>query len=353
MLFRALIFAILLCNQQADAAVLTGLYETEVIAQSQSLEHRNAAIKAALTAVLKRVLALENSAQQTAVDTVLAHAPQYVREYQYALQESGLTADTSARVMRVLFDERSLLAALTASGIKMWGGNRPETLLWLVVEDNGRRSFFKTEIMPELANALSFVGKQNGLPLLFPLLDMDEQRLISVNDVLSAYPRRLLSVSERYDVVSILAGRVVKRRNCWEGDWAFYFNQGIEQWTQSCGSLNDALATGMQGAYGKLSKRYAVKAGPPQTGAVTLSISGVNGADDLKRVSHYLSTLAMVKSVFWLSAEGRFNDYQVNFAGDRQTLEEIVGLGRVLNPHDQGTAKMGKLMYQLIPERLK
>ena len=66
------------------------------LAQSQSLEHRNVAIKDALTAVLKRVLALENSAQQTAVDTVLAHAPHYVREYQYALQESALTAEILA-----------------------------------------------------------------------------------------------------------------------------------------------------------------------------------------------------------------------------------------------------------------
>jgi hypothetical protein len=207
--------------------------------------------------------------------------------------------------------------------------------------------------MPELANAVSFVAKQTGLPLLFPLLDMDEQRLISVNDVLSAYPQRLLSVSERYDVVSILAGRVVKRQNCWESDWAFYFNQGIEQWTQSCGSLNDVIMIGMHGAYGRLSKHYAVKPDAPQTSTVTLTISGVNGVDDMKRISNYLRSLAMVKSVFWLSAEAGFNDYQVNFEGDRQTLEEILGLGRVLNPEDQGNIKKDKLRYQLLPERAK
>lgn len=353
MLIRALIFIVLFCGQQADAAVLSNLYETEIIAQSPSPEDRNIAIKAALSAVLKRVLVLDNRRQQAVVEAILARAPQYVKQYQYALQESGLSVNTSARAMRVLFDERALDAVLRSGGIKIWGATRPETLLWLVVEENGRRSFFKAEMMLELANAVSAVSKQTGLPLLNPLLDIDEQRLISVNDVLSAYPQRLLSVSERYDVVSILAGRVVKRQSCWESDWAFYFGQGIEQWTKACGSLNDVLMTGMQGAYGRLSARYAVSSDALPTGQVTLAISGVNGAGDMKRINRYLNSLAPVKSVFWWGADAGFNEFRVKFVGDRQTLEEILGLGRVLNPLDSGAIEAGKLKFRLIPERVK
>ena len=353
MLIRALIFIVLFCGQQAAAAVLSNLYETEIITQSPSPEDRNIAIKAALSAVLKRVVVLDNRGQQDVVDSVLTRAPQYVKQYQYALQESGLSVNTSSRLMRVLFDERALVAALESGGIKIWGADRPETLLWLVIEENGRRSFFKAEMMPELANAVSLVSKQTGLPLLYPLLDMDEQRLISVNDVLSAYPQRLLSVSERYDVVSILAGRVVKRQSCWESDWAFYFGQGIEQWTKTCGSLNDVLMTGMQGAYGRLSAHYAVSPDAQQTGLVTLAISGANGAGDMKRINRYLNSLAPVKSVFWLGAHAGFNEYRVYFAGEQRALEEILGLGRVLNPLDQSAIEAGKLKFRLISERAK
>jgi uncharacterized protein len=351
-LFRALIIAAWFFSPLAEAAVLNGLYETEIIAQSQSQEDRNTAFKAALTAVLQRILVVEGSAQQSAVAAILSHAPQYVRQYQYALQESGFGANKHARLMRVLFDEHALLAALKPSSIKIWGPTRPETLLWLVVEDNGRRSFFKAEIMPELASAISAIAKQTGLPLLFPLLDMDEQRLISVSDVLSAYPQRLLSISGRYDVVSILAGRIVKRQNCWESDWAFYFGQRIEQWTQSCASLNHALATGMQGAYTHLAGHYATKSDTLQAGIMTLRISGVGEGQDMKRISDYLNSLAMVKSVFWLGTEGGLHDYRVRFEGDSQTLEEMLGLGRVLSPQDSSHAQRDKLRFQLLPKRI-
>lgn len=130
----------------------------------------------------------------------------------------------------------------------MWGETRPETLLWLVIEENGQRGFFKADMMPESDSALNRISRQTGLPLLFPLLDMDEQREISVSDVLSAYPQHFLTVSERYGVISILAGRAVKMQGCWKADWAFYFDENIEQWLKPCTTLNEVILTGMQGS---------------------------------------------------------------------------------------------------------
>ncbi len=199
--------------------------------------------------------------------------------------------------------------------------------------------------------AVKNLAKQTGLPLLFPLMDIDEQRQISVNDVLSAYPQNLLAVSERYGVVSILSGRVVKAKDCWKADWAFYFDQGIDQWTQPCGSLNEAILAGLQGVYSKLSNYYAVKPVAIEMNVVTLKISGILAMDDRNRITHYLKSLNMVKSVNWLSGDAGTELFKVSFEGNRTSLEEIVGLGRVLNPLDSDNTGTDEIRYQLLPNR--
>jgi hypothetical protein len=212
--------------------------------------------------------------------------------------------------------------------------------------------------LPKLpSNRLSVTRKlirplpANGLPLLFPLMDMDELKQLSVNDVLSAYPDNLLAVSERYGAVSILAGRVVKTRDCWKTDWAFYFDQGIEQWTKSCGTLNDAILTGLQGVYNRLSNYYAVKPYAIEMDVATLKISGILTMDDRARVIHYLKSLSMVKSVNWVSEDIGVALFKVGFEGNRADLEETIGLGRVLNPGFSDNSGTNELDYRLVPKR--
>jgi len=353
-LLRSLIILGFFWCSKVLAAEVSSLYETAVIAKSQSAEDRDSAIKDALTIVLNRIVAGTDSLNDRVVRAVLSAAPRYVRQYQYSLVENGLPGSSSnrtARTMRVLFDEQALLRALKVGNLKIWGETRPETLLWLVIEENGQRTFFKPEAMPTVDAAVKSMAKQTGLPLLLPLMDLDEQKQLSVNDVLSAYPQHLLAASERYGVVSILAGRVAKSGDCWTMDWAFYFDQTIEQWSKPCGTLNDAFLSGLKGVYNKLSSYYAVKPYALEMNVVTLKISGILGMKDRERVSRYLNSLDMVKSANWIAEDNGLARYQVNFEGNQTDLEELLGLGRVLNPQDSEISGTNELGYRLLSER--
>ncbi len=112
MLFRTLIIYGLFFCSKILAAEVPSLYETAVIAKSQSPDDRNNAIKDALTVVLKRIVAGNDILNDRMVRTALANAPRYVKQYQYSLMESGSQANNgnnTARSMRVLFDEPVLL----------------------------------------------------------------------------------------------------------------------------------------------------------------------------------------------------------------------------------------------------
>lgn len=236
-----------------------GLYEIEVMADSRSNEDRNRAFQQALTLVFGRVLVADDLTRIPRVHSAIVGAANYVRQFQYAMSARGRYNDKTSRMMRVLFDEQQLLTLLRDSEVGIWSEIRPETLVWLVVEEPDESQFYMPDKWPELEMALSRAADLKGLPVLYPLLDMEEQQKITVSEVLSTDSTRLLAVSERYDVVSVLAGRMTKKDNCWEAEWGLHFDDKISQWASACGDLKQVALNGMQGVYDVLSRYYAVK----------------------------------------------------------------------------------------------
>ncbi|CCE25079.1 DUF2066 domain-containing protein [Methylotuvimicrobium alcaliphilum] len=355
-LFRVLAVIVSLCGSIGWAAEVKGLFETEVIAKSQRPEDIEAAIKEAMTIVLQRVLSGSDVLDDPVAKTALAQARFYVKQHQYSLVEKASDASGQARVMRVLFDETRLLSLLSTGRLGIWSEIRPETLLWLVVDEHGKRRFFKPELMPSLEHAISSAAKQQGLPLIFPLLDLEERAQIAVHDVLSAYPEQLLDISGRYDVVSILAGRVVRQADCWQADWAFYFDGGVQQWSNSCDTLHEALLGGMRGVYTRLSHYYGVKPDILERGMMMLNIAGIVGMNDITRVTRHIESLPMVKSVAWRSVRDGFNRYRINYEGDFSVFRHALGSGGVLEP--MGSVGLGsdqlssdELSFRLLPMR--
>ncbi|QPK63675.1 DUF2066 domain-containing protein [Methylomonas sp. LL1] len=241
------------------AVEVTGLYEIELIANSQSAADRELAIKQALYGVLSRVLVSEDISKIPAVQQVLSGAQHYVKQFQYSLIAADEYSDSDARLIRVEFDEDQLLEVMRKSQVGIWSEIRPQTLVWLVVDEDGKRQFFNSDAMADFESALALASKVKGVPIMFPMLDLEEQQRISVSEVLGADSRNLLAVSARYEVPAVMAGRVVKKDQCWQGEWAFYFDGKIKQWNSDCLPLKAAMLDGMQGAYTVLSNYYGIK----------------------------------------------------------------------------------------------
>jgi hypothetical protein len=245
------------------ALEMKGLFEIEVVANSQSAEARDIAIKQALYAVLERILVSDDISTIPVAQQMLSAAEHYVKQSQYSLLPADEYAATDARLFRVQFDEDQILEALRNSQVGIWSEIRPETLLWLVVDENGGRQFYNADAMPDVDGALTFSAKLKGIPLIFPLLDIEEQQKISVTDVLGADSRNLLAASARYDAPAIMAGHLVKKGDCWQADWAFHFDGKIKQWNSACAPLKATVSNGIKGAYNVLSAYYGVK---PESG---------------------------------------------------------------------------------------
>lgn len=257
--FWTILLAVLLNASEVGAVEIKGLYEIELVANGQTAADREQAIKQALYAVLSRVLVSEDISKIPAVQQLLSSAQHYVKQFQYSLIAADEYSETDARLIRVEFDEDQLLEVLRKSQVGIWSEIRPETLLWLVIDEDGQRQFYNADSMPEFENALSLASKVKGVPMIYPMLDLEEQQKISVSEVLGADSRNLLSVSSRYEVPAIMAGRLARKGECWQGEWAFYFDGRIKQWNGACLPIKAAVLAGVQGAYEVLSGYYGVK----------------------------------------------------------------------------------------------
>ena len=353
-LLLIVILYFLLSHAEISLAIeVQGLFEAEVITQSQSPKDRNKAIKDALAIVLGKIMAGENIIDDPVVKMALEDAPRYTTRYRYSLIPSN-SDDNSARLMRVEFDQNALLELVRSSKLGIWNEVRDETLIWLVVEKNGKKNIFNEELMPDIASALSKATKRKGLPLLFPLMDLEESQKITIPDILGAYSDKLLEVSKRYATPSILVGRVKKYKKCWKSEWALYFNNDIKQWNSECVTLDEAILSGMEGTYDKLSKFYAVKPDILEIDTVILKVSGVKNMTDMSRITDYLNSLPMTESVNWLKVKSGINYYKVKTSGSRRAFIDAVGLGRILDPLDpEDLQEDNELKYRLLPDNAR
>ena len=351
--FKAFVIFLICYSGPSISVEVKGLFEAEVITKSQSHVDRNKAIRDALVIVLEKIMAGEGVLDNPTIQAALNDATRFTTQYQYSLAPSGVDNDSSTRIMRVKFDQDTLIDLIRLSNLGVWSEMRDETLLWLVVDEDSKRKIFNEEQMPEIANALSKAAKRKGLPLLYPLMDLEERQQISVNDILSAYSERLYEVSERYGAAAMLIGRIDKNKKCWKSEWAFYFDHEVKQWTEQCSPLDQAILSGIQGAYNRLSIYYAVKPERLELGTVILKVSGIKGMTALSRVTNYLSALPMTKAVNWLKVESDVNYYKVKTSGSRRSFENAVGLGRVLDPLDTSKQKNNELEYKLLPEKIR
>ena len=317
---NVLFVCVMFACQNAYAVEINHLYETEVIANSEQEHDRVTAIRQALTIVLTRVLAGNNILQDDTVKAVLANATDYVSEFQYSLIATDAQKDNNARLMRVQFDEMLLIDVLRPGKLGYWNETRSRTLVWLVVEKEAKQQFFDAGLMPDIDAAMDKASRQKALPVLYPIQDLKEKRTLSISDVLSAYSEHLLEVSQRYDVVSTLAGKMVKTGACWKAEWTFYFDAKIEQWRSPCSSINSVALSGLQGAYDRLSTYYAVKPNIKKINSVIFKVSNIKNIKALQKVTDYLESLSMNKTVTWVTTEAEYNVYRIFYQGTRQAL---------------------------------
>lgn len=317
----------------AAADEVANLYEATVVVESQDKEKRTEAIRTAFTEVLVRVSGrtdIATSPDFPAIKTAIETATRYAQQYRYLKTPPAADTQQPGLVLWVRFDETALSRLLRDNHLPVWGSTRPATLLWLAVDDRGRRELLGNDARNDTHTVLLDRAKLRGVPLRFPLLDLTDRSNLRVSDVWGNFESTILQASQRYQTEAVLVGRVFQSYSgYWTARWSLYSDSRRSDWTVNGKSMAEVLDPGIDKTAESLALRYA-QVGQVDDRSVLVEVKAIKGLADYNRVVKYLHSLSHVSSVqpYELSAESTV--FQVTIPGGRLAVARSIALGHVL-----------------------
>ena len=336
----ALLVFLLPYPEVARAVQVAGLYQAEVPVAGQSAEQRNQAIRAAFAQVLVKVSGRPGIAARKELAAALGNAARYVQQYSYldAPPPGSGAAQGKAgeweppRLLQVSFDGRAVDSLLRGLNLPVWGPNRPSILVWIASQKGGKRRLLALEEDEPVRNALAQAAAERGLPLLFPLMDLEDRGRLQVADLWGGFEANIREASRRYNPDLILTGRLSRvSRTLWRGEWTLYQRDQMVSWSNEAKSDAGLAAAAVRHVADLLASRFV----PAAAGDATWLRLRVEGVDDLARyvaLRNLLESQGTIRQVALDSVAPEAVVYRLQAQGSLQSLEQELELGGLIEP---------------------
>ena len=328
--FRTLCCALICALSGVLPLQASDLYSASAPVTDQSAEQRQEALRAALETVLVRVTGDRAINAWGDSDPILARASALVQRYGYERTEPT-EEQPAGLLLKASFDGRAVEAELRQYGLPIWGGRRPEHLLWIALRDDGQpRSLIDQTSADARVPTVREVAALRGLPVRFPLLDLQDRSQLDFADVWGGFTDRVASSSQRYNTEQTVIGAVGQEGGLWVGRWTLMNGYQIQDsWISTDQSLEATLAQGIHGLADRQAARLATRsAGFLQS--VNVQVSEVYDLYDYGRVLNLFQGLNAVKSAQVTEVTPQQMQLRLRFEGDLDTLERAIGLQRIL-----------------------
>ncbi|GAB6040412.1 DUF2066 domain-containing protein [Endothiovibrio diazotrophicus] len=343
----ALWIGLLVCvvlSLKARAAETVALFEAEVPVAGQDADARLQAERAALGEVLVRVSGNRQAAAHPALAPMLEEAGRYVQQYRYVdvpLPGAG-AGGMSEPHLWVSFDAQAVERALRQVDLPVWGRLRPSVLAWLAVADGSERFLVGGEQGFAVRDVLQRVGARRGTPLLFPIMDLEDQARVRFADVWAGFADAIVTHSQRYGANGVVVGRVYRdTAGRWSGNWSLYLGGESERWEGRADGRDALLEAAANALADRLAERFALLDEGGDEGPLKVRVAAVTGLADYARVERYLRSLPPVTAVQLERVVPGELLYRVEARGGRQALAETIALGHTLRPLESASAGRG------------
>jgi len=317
------------------ATEVSGLYMAEAAVAGVDANQRTAAIRQALVKVLVKVTGNRKIASRKALAEDIKNASRYVQQYSYQIA-TGTEQESEGEPQRYLlvsFDQVAIDRLLRQQGLPVWSEDRPSILSWMGVERQGRRRLTSSERDAMVHSALEETARARGLPLLYPLMDLEDQGRLQVADLWGDFETNIRSASNRYPPDVIMTGRLVQvAETLWRGDWRLYQGDRISRWENEAASQVGAAVRGMQHAADLLADRFAPVREQDGLSTVRLRVSGISSLDAYARMDRLLDSQSSLERAVIVMVDSDAVTYDLHGLGGIQALEQGLEVGGLIEP---------------------
>ncbi|MFT4581923.1 MAG: hypothetical protein ACI915_000674 [Gammaproteobacteria bacterium] len=301
------------------------------VADRSDAEFKRGTAKA-LEAVIIKFSGNSAAAQAKSARAVIGQAERLVQQFSYERPRDALSS-ADGLVLRVEFDSVVLQEEMRARQLVVWGKERPDTLIWLVIDDESGRRLLGMQDTHQAMRVLKRRAAERGIPLVFPRADVSESATLSQASSTAELVSALSRYSDTYNARSVLVGYLVRAPSgMWETDWRLNGQGETSGWEQ-LGDVVELLAEEAADSLADaLGRRYAGSSQHSAEELVAVSVRGLTSARDYARTERYLSSVDSVRSLMvrQINAESITFDLTVN--GGLRALTQTISFGNVLRP---------------------
>lgn len=318
---------------------VSGLYTASVAVKDRSPAERSRASAAALGEVLVKLTGNRRTPNDASARPLLGRASTLLLQYAYAnAPDGGLTLNAQ-------FDEHVLERELEERGIGTWGKQRPETVVFLVVDDVQGRGLIGGEAPGKLGATLKRKADARALPVVLPLMDIEESAQLNQAQNWRALSDAAVSLAGRYGAAAVLVGALREAGpEVWEVHWRLDVDGETLEWTQEGAAADAIVEEGVDALGDALARRYAEPGMLAGAERVSLVVTGVRSAADYARLARYLDTLDSISALFLRTVDNQRVVYEITARGGRAALAQAIAFGHVLAPVPSASDT-----YELLP----
>lgn len=310
----------------ASASVVNHLYRAEVPVESRLADARQHALPSALQQVLAKVSGNHSITTLPAVNQQLFRANDWVQQFTYIQRDNQL-------LLQVSFDKISINQFLRDVGQAVWGENRPDLLVWLMVGENDSVEFVSNDLNTELSHQLHQITEAYGLPLVLPLYDLVDRQQVTSTDLTDLSSLAIQAASTRYPNQVILMGHIKELApQEWQGSWKLLIQGEQMDWQGIYVDSKSTIEAAMRDVVDALASRFAILSEGSKAERLLLTVTNIQNAESYAWVFSYLQKLAAVKHVEVNQIDGDHIQFDVQLIGTQLSLEQAISLDARLKP---------------------
>ena len=294
---KTLVTALVLASglsQQAYAEVAQGFYQSQQDVVDQSKSTRERAIKSGFAEILVKLAGDKSIVLRPELNSALQNPKPYLQTYSYIKDEEG------DQKVRLEFNGSDIEALFSKNKLPLWSKDRPPLVMWIGIDNGqGRRLISAQDSQTSgFRHILEEEAKARGLSLVWPSIDEQDQKTLSITDVWSLDMNTAVNASRRYDAQFVVIGKVsISPSGDWYGQWgvqhegrAHWFDGEQSSYTANVSSLIDTVAT-------ELGQTYAIEVGHDVQETVIVEIDAVESLRDFADITDILDKLLPVNRV--------------------------------------------------------
>lgn len=336
-----------LFSPAVQAVQIEGLYSHQTQVSGDDEAERAQAFATALAAVIVKLTGGEDALRVPGVDRALSRARDFVEGISYSSVGDAASGQTQ-RMINVDLSQALVDALLSDLGIPIWNINRPSILVWVAIQSpEGSRRLMNLETDQLMVDSLVNFADSRGLPLLFPVLDFEDRRNLTIDNLWDLRSEAINQASARYGADGILAGRIhFTPTGELVGLWQFQFQGEAQIFDGLDSDLKAYLEAPLRKVTDQLADYFALPSVSSFERSITLRVDGIRTLADYAALLAYVRQLGIVPESSLASLDAERVELNLAVLGDAIRLRELIALDRDLLPIDSTRSETELLHYR-------